>query len=48
MKMTHGFGGFCKSDRSLTLDGIDLLRGPAIFFVLMNHINIRLLGAKVP
>jgi|SRR5579862_2593802 len=29
------------------LDGIDLLRGLAIFFVLMNHINIRLLGAKV-
>jgi len=30
------------------LDGIDLFRGPAIFFVLTNHINIRLLGAKVP
>jgi len=30
------------------LDGIDLLRGLAIFFVLMNHINIRRLGAKVP
>jgi peptidoglycan/LPS O-acetylase OafA/YrhL len=30
------------------LDGIDLLRGVAIFFVLMNHINIRLLGADVP
>lgn len=30
------------------LDGIDLLRGLAIFFVLMNHIHIRLLGAKVP
>ncbi len=30
------------------LDGIDLLRGLAIFFVLMNHINIRLLGADVP
>src|SRR5439155_6120249 len=29
------------------LDGIDLLRGLAIFFVLMNHINIRLLGAEV-
>lgn len=29
------------------LDGIDLLRGLAIFFVLMNHINIRLLGAGV-
>jgi peptidoglycan/LPS O-acetylase OafA/YrhL len=30
------------------LDGIDLLRGLAIFLVLMNHVNIRLLGAKVP
>lgn len=30
------------------LDGIDLLRGLSIFFVLMNHINIRLLGADVP
>jgi peptidoglycan/LPS O-acetylase OafA/YrhL len=30
------------------LDGIDLLRGLAIFFVLMNHIHIRLLGADVP
>jgi peptidoglycan/LPS O-acetylase OafA/YrhL len=30
------------------LDGIDLLRGLAIFFVLMNHVNMRLLGAKVP
>jgi peptidoglycan/LPS O-acetylase OafA/YrhL len=29
------------------LDGIDLLRGLAIFFVIMNHLNIRLLGAKV-
>jgi Acyltransferase family len=37
--------------RALTwkrLDGIDLLRGLSIFFVLMNHINIRLLGADVP
>ena len=30
------------------LDGIDLLRGLAIFFVLMNHVNIRLLIAHVP
>src|SRR5579863_8026134 len=30
------------------LDGIDLLRGLSIFFVLMNHINNRLLGADVP
>jgi peptidoglycan/LPS O-acetylase OafA/YrhL len=30
------------------LDGVDLLRGLAIFFVLMNHVNMRLLAAKVP
>lgn len=30
------------------LDGVDVLRGLAIFFVLMNHVNMRLLGAKVP
>ena len=30
------------------LDGIDLLRGLAIFLVLMNHVNIRLLIARVP
>src|SRR6266849_3068766 len=30
------------------LDGVDLLRSLAIFFVLMNHVNIRLLLAKVP
>ena len=30
------------------LDGIDLLRGLAIFFVLMNHVNMRLLIARVP
>jgi peptidoglycan/LPS O-acetylase OafA/YrhL len=29
------------------LDGIDLLRGLAIFFVLMNHVNMRLLFAMV-
>ena len=27
---------------------MDLLRGLAIFFVLMNHVNMRLLGAEVP
>lgn len=32
----------------LRLDGVDILRGLAIFFVLMNHVNIRLLIAKVP
>ena len=30
------------------IDGIDLLRGISILFVLMNHVNMRLLGAKVP
>src|SRR5271170_4792209 len=35
------------SGNSRRLDGIDLLRGLAIFFVLMNHVNIRLLGADV-
>jgi peptidoglycan/LPS O-acetylase OafA/YrhL len=36
-----------QSDGGKRLDGIDLLRGLAIFFVLMNHVNIRLLGADV-
>jgi peptidoglycan/LPS O-acetylase OafA/YrhL len=31
-----------------TLDGIDLLRGLAIFFVLVEHVHIRLALAKVP
>ena len=30
------------------LDGVDALRALAVFFVLMNHVNIRLLSAKVP
>jgi peptidoglycan/LPS O-acetylase OafA/YrhL len=30
------------------LDGIDLLRGLAIFLVLMNHVNMRLRIAKIP
>ena len=30
------------------LDGIDLLRGLAIFLVLMNHVNMRLAIARVP
>lgn len=30
------------------IDGVDLLRGISILFVLMNHVNMRLLGAKVP
>src|SRR5665213_2933374 len=30
------------------IDGIDCLRALAIFYVLMNHVNMRLLGAHVP
>lgn len=30
------------------IDGVDLLRGLSILFVLMNHVNMRLLGAKIP
>lgn len=30
------------------VDGIDLLRGAAIFFVLMNHVNMQLLFLDVP
>lgn len=30
------------------IDGVDLLRGLAIFFVLMNHVNMRLFLAKIP
>lgn len=30
------------------LDGVDLLRGFAILFVLMNHVNMQLLFARVP
>ena len=37
-----------QSQRLQRVDGIDLLRGLAIFFVLMNHVNMRLLSAKVP
>jgi len=33
------------SDR---IDGVDLLRGLAIFFVLMNHVNMRLVIADIP
>ena len=32
----------------MRVDGIDVLRGVAIFFVLMNHVNMRLFLAKVP
>jgi peptidoglycan/LPS O-acetylase OafA/YrhL len=34
--------------KSTRLDGIDALRGLAIFFVLMNHVNMRLRIAGVP
>ena len=34
--------------KTTRVDGIDLLRGLAIFLVLMNHVNMRLLHAKVP
>src|ERR1700744_3647190 len=30
------------------IDGVDILRGLSILFVLMNHVNMRLLMAKVP
>jgi peptidoglycan/LPS O-acetylase OafA/YrhL len=30
------------------LDGVDVLRGLAILFVLLNHVNMRLFLAKVP
>lgn len=37
------------SHRSWTrLDGVDVLRGLAIFFVLMNHVNMRLRSESVP
>jgi peptidoglycan/LPS O-acetylase OafA/YrhL len=41
--------GFTNSaPASARLDGVDLLRGLAIFFVLMNHVNMRLLIAEIP
>jgi len=37
------------STRSWTrLDGVDVLRGVAIFFVLMNHVNMRLISIELP
>jgi peptidoglycan/LPS O-acetylase OafA/YrhL len=42
------FGAMFRNVAQKRLDGIDLLRGLSIFFVLMNHVNIRLLGADVP
>jgi peptidoglycan/LPS O-acetylase OafA/YrhL len=32
----------------LRLDGVDILRGLAILFVLLNHVNMRLFLAKIP
>src|SRR6202007_3388021 len=40
---------FSGPPRSWTrLDGVDILRGLAIFFVLMNHVNMRLFLAEIP
>jgi peptidoglycan/LPS O-acetylase OafA/YrhL len=36
------------ADGGARLDGIDALRALAIFFVLMNHVNMRLFIAKIP
>jgi peptidoglycan/LPS O-acetylase OafA/YrhL len=36
------------SNGSTRIDGVDLLRGLAIWFVLMNHVNMRLFIAKIP
>jgi peptidoglycan/LPS O-acetylase OafA/YrhL len=36
------------SHRWARLDGVDILRGLAIFFVLMNHVNMRLFLAEIP
>lgn len=30
------------------IDGVDLLRGVSILFVLLNHVNMRLLSARIP
>lgn len=46
MKIESGSGDLGRSWNRV--DGIDLLRGLSIVFVLMNHVNIRLLGANVP
>jgi peptidoglycan/LPS O-acetylase OafA/YrhL len=39
---------FTPRESSHRIDGVDLLRGLAIFFVLMNHVNMRLLLAHIP
>ena len=40
-------GGMRTAHSWTRLDGVDVLRGLAIFFVLMNHVNIRLIQANV-
>ena len=45
--MTHS-GRSASEVPGARIDGVDLLRGLAIFFVLMNHVNVRLLIAKIP
>jgi peptidoglycan/LPS O-acetylase OafA/YrhL len=35
-------------DKTTRVDGIDVLRAVAIFLVLMNHVNMRLMHARVP
>lgn len=46
--MSHSLAPAAKSKSWRRLDGIDLLRGLAILFVLMNHVNMQLLFAHVP
>ncbi len=36
------------NSRPLRVDGVDILRGLSIFFVLMNHIHMRLFVTKIP
>lgn len=39
--------GVLPGEESKRIDGIDLLRGVSIFFVIMNHVNVRLRVANV-
>ena len=43
-----GTGGEAGLRSWTRLDGVDILRGLAILFVLMNHVNMRLIIAKIP
>ena len=47
-QLVMGLASSTKAREWTRLDGVDLLRALAIFFVLMNHVNIRLLIARVP